>query len=143
MKMVHLDNFGNSIQVFNSLDLNDDLKNHSMDVAKIAWTNLGKPDNLTEKDLLYISVALFHDLYEDTEYRFDSSADRKFIDAIELLTRDRSVPYLEYIQKIKDSGNEIAKFVKLCDLEDHLSKKSTLKPSLEERYLKALDILNA
>ena len=144
MKTIHLDSFAEAMSVFNSLDLDAKMKKHSIDVAKIAWKNLGKPNSLSQDDLLYISTALFHDLYEDTEYRFDSDVDENFLDALTLLTRDReNVSYREYIQKIKDSGNEAAKFVKLCDIEDHLAKSSTLKPSLKERYLKAKKILEA
>ena len=130
------------MRLFNSLDLDSEMKKHSVDVAKIAWKNLGKPEKLSDENLLCIVAALFHDLYEDTEYRFDKNAtDKRFLEIVELLTRARSVPYQEYIRKIKDSGNEVAKFVKLCDIEDHLAKKSTLKPSLKERYLKAKAVL--
>lgn len=131
------------MRLFNSLQLDSEMKKHSVDVAKIAWKNLGKPSTLSGKDLLIVSAALFHDLYEDTDYRFSENVDREFLSAVKLLTREKDVSYSEYIQKIKDSGNEIAKFVKLCDIEDHLNKTATLKPSLKERYLKAKKLLES
>lgn len=143
MKTIQLDSFADSMRLFNSLQLDSEMKKHSVDVAKIAWKNLRKPNVLSGKDLLIVSVALFHDLYEDTDYRFSENVDREFLSAVKLLTREKDVSYNEYIQKIKDSGNEIAKFVKLCDIEDHLTKKTTLKPSLKERYLKAKKLLES
>lgn len=63
-------------------------------------------------------VALLHDVVEDTEYTLDDIADLGFssdvITAIALITHNKSVPYMDYIAKIKE--NPIAKTVKLADL---------------------------
>ena len=41
------------------------------------------------------------------------------IDALTLLTHDKSVPYMEYVEKI--SHNEIARKVKMSDLIDNMN----------------------
>jgi hypothetical protein len=38
------------------------------------------------------------------------------IDILKLLTHDPAVPYMDYVQKIKDSGNPRAIQIKLADL---------------------------
>ena len=62
-------------------------------------------------------VAILHDVVEDTDITFEY-LEKEFsdtiVEAIKLLTRDKSIPYYEYIMKLKD--NEIAKKVKLADL---------------------------
>ena len=63
-------------------------------------------------------VALLHDVVEDTEYTLSDLGDMGYpsavLEAIALMTHDDSVPYLEYVAKIKH--NHIAKAVKLADL---------------------------
>ena len=63
-------------------------------------------------------VALLHDVMEDTGY---STSDLKalgfsetVLDALNLMTHDNQVPYLEYVAALKH--NRIARTVKLADL---------------------------
>ena len=62
-------------------------------------------------------VALLHDTVEDTNVTFEQlekEFSKTVIDALKLLTHDKSVEYMEYVRKIKD--NPIARKVKLADL---------------------------
>lgn len=65
------------------------------------------------------SVALLHDVFEDTdateaEIRNLIGVDDTVIDAVKLLTRDKADTYMEYIAKV--SENRIASLVKIADL---------------------------
>ncbi len=62
-------------------------------------------------------VALLHDVVEDTSVTFDeleSIFSDDVIRTLKLLTRDKSVPYMDYVKKV--STNQIARKVKLADL---------------------------
>ena len=63
-------------------------------------------------------AALLHDVVEDTPLTFGDLSDMGFpeevISALRLLTHDESVPYMDYVAKIKE--NPIARAVKLADL---------------------------
>ena len=51
------------------------------------------------------NVALLHDVVEDTDYTLDNIAAMGFgqdvVDALALMTHDKSEPYLDYVAKIK------------------------------------------
>lgn len=57
-------------------------------------------------------------MIEDTSYTIDDLRKMGFseevLDALDLMTHDKNVPYMEYVAKI--SENEIARTVKLADL---------------------------
>lgn len=65
-----------------------------------------------------VIAALLHDVAEDTGYTLRDIAAMGFSDsvmnALALLKHDDSVPYMEYIRRIKD--DPIARAVKLADL---------------------------
>lgn len=65
-----------------------------------------------------VTVALLHDVVEDTDYSMQDIINMGFpkavTDALALMTHDKAVPYMEYVEKIK--GNSIARTVKLADL---------------------------
>lgn len=94
------------------------------------------------------TVALLHDVVEDTDYTLSDLKDmgfpEKVTDALALLTHDKSVPYMEYVEKIKQ--NPVARVVKLADL-THNSDLSRLDTVDEkalrrvEKYKKAMEIL--
>lgn len=63
-------------------------------------------------------VALLHDVIEDTDITLDELAKefpKEVIDALQLVTHDKSVSYFDYIKAIR--SNPIAKAVKLADLQ--------------------------
>ena len=66
-------------------------------------------------------VAILHDTVEDTDVSF-SDLEKEFsknvIDALKLLTHDKSVPYEEYVESIME--NDIAKKVKLADMKHNM-----------------------
>lgn len=68
-------------------------------------------------------VALLHDVLEDSNWTAEKLAERGIpesaIEAVKLLTHDPSVPYMEYVQAIKD--NQVAKKVKIADLKHNLN----------------------
>lgn len=76
----------------------------------------------------YMIVAVLHDVPEDCEVTFDDLKELGFnfeiIEALKLLTHDKSVSYMDYIEKI--ALNQIAREIKLRDLE-HNSKITRLK----------------
>lgn len=63
-------------------------------------------------------VALLHDVLEDSFYSLEDLKSLGFsdavCDAVDLMTHKKDMPYMEYIQKIKE--NPLARAVKLCDL---------------------------
>ena len=73
---------------------------------------------LQMKDEFSTAVALLHDVAEDADITLDELAKAGFpaqvIDALRLLTHEKSVPYFAYIESIK--SNPLATQVKLADL---------------------------
>jgi (p)ppGpp synthase/HD superfamily hydrolase len=80
------------------------------------------PFHLAEQmdDEVSVAAALLHDVVEDTPITFEDLAARgissEVIEILKLLTHDPAVPYMDYVQRIKDSGNPRAIRIKLCDL---------------------------
>ena len=108
------------------------------------------PYHLAEQmdDELSVCTALLHDVVEDTSATLDDLKNEGFpeevIEALRLLTHDDSVPYMEYVRKIKP--NEIARKVKAADLEHNsdLSRLNTVDGAALERvekYRQAINIL--
>ena len=109
------------------------------------------PFHLAEQmtDEYTVTVALLHDVVEDTDITFEDITGMGFpaevTDALKLLTHDNSVEYMDYVAKIKH--NPIAKAVKLADL-SHNSDTSRLDVVDEkalkrvEKYAAAIKLLN-
>ena len=80
------------------------------------------PFHLAEQmpDEVSVAAALLHDVVEDTAITFDALAmqgiSEEVIGILRLLTHDPAVHYMEYVQKIKLSGNLRAIRIKLADL---------------------------
>ena len=93
-------------------------------------------------------VALLHDVVEDTDYTLEDIAAEGFgkeiLEAVALMTHEDDVPYLDYVEKLKD--NPIARAVKLADLA-HNSDLSRIGEVDEEtrqrleKYKKAIALL--
>lgn len=95
-----------------------------------------------------IVAALLHDVVEDTPVTLADLEKAGFspeaVEAVRLLTHDKSMPYMDYINALK--GNPIARAVKLADLK-HNSDLARLKDESEKtrerlkKYAAALKIL--
>ena len=134
--------------------LEPDIFAHSMRVATFVG-DAQEEDNTA--GLKAMVVGVLHDLIEDQEphenhtwVRFSNLADEfgeEVGEAVEILTRGdvREIvqSYRDYIMYV--STNDLARQVKIADLEDHLSEAnaSTLKPTLRPRYERALSQLTA
>ena len=93
-------------------------------------------------------VALLHDVIEDTDYTLDDLSKMGFDDsvltAINLMTHEDGVPYMDYVEQIKT--NPIAKIVKLADLRHNsdMTRLDVVTPRNQERaekYLAAIKLL--
>jgi hypothetical protein len=66
-----------------------------------------------------VKVALLHDVLEDTPYTPGQLAKKGFskevIEAVQLLTKNKTLSYADNIRNIIDSGNPLAMMVKYCD----------------------------
>lgn len=95
------------------------------------------------------TVALLHDIIEDTKYNKEDLINAGFpnyiVDAVVALSRRSNESYMDYIRRVK--RNNIAKAVKLADLE-HNSDLSRIDKITEDdlkrvkKYNKAKNILN-
>lgn len=122
----------NSVKIFNYVvnRYPKDIKAHAVRVA----------DMCVKHGFDYMMVGLLHDIIEDTDTTLDELPEDIRVD-ISTLTRRSDETYFEYINRIKNYGSNRAITVKLYDIKDHLQQKDTLSKSLENRYLKACDIL--
>ena len=83
-------------------------------------------------------VALLHDTVEDTDATIDEIREMfgsTIADAVALLTHDNSVPYMEYVAKVKE--NPIARAVKLADLTHNMDLSRI--PHVTERDLQRIE----
>ena len=124
---------------------------HKNQVDKTGLPYVFHPFHLAEQmtDEISTVCALLHDVIEDTEYTFENLREMGFpqevIDVLTLLTHEESVPYMEYVKKMKT--NPIAKQVKLCDLK-HNSDLTRLDVIDEyalkrnEKYQEAINLLS-
>jgi len=87
-------------------------------------------------------IAWLHDTVEDSDMTIDKINDIFGINialAVEILTHDKPVPYMEYIEKI--SGNPLAKTVKIADLQDNLDPNRQFEGRDDTKYTEALAYL--
>lgn len=125
---------------------------HAGQVDKAGVPYVFHPYHLAEQlqDEIACTVALLHDVVEDTDTTFEELSEKfpdEVIEALRFLTRTKDTPYLEYVKNIKK--NKIATAVKLKDLEHNMDKarmslthiSDEKRKSLFDRYTKAVQIL--
>ena len=123
---------------------------HKNQTDKSGMPYVFHPFHLAESmtDEYTTTVALLHDVVEDTGYTLSDLKKMGFpervTDALALLTHDKSVPYMEYVEKIKQ--NPVARIVKLADLAHNsdLSRLDTVDEKAlrrVEKYKRAMEIL--
>lgn len=125
---------------------------HAGQVDKAGVPYIFHPYHLAEQlqDEIACTVALLHDVVEDTDTTFEELSEKfpdEVIEALRFLTRTKDTPYLEYVKNIKK--NKIATAVKLKDLEHNMDKarmrlthiSDEKRKSLVDRYTKAVQIL--
>ena len=96
-------------------------------------------------------VAILHDVMEDTDLTVEDiekevPLSEKEKEALVLLTHKKYEPYIDYIQKIKDSGNSIAFIVKGADVIRNKGRDRSFLPEKDQirllnKYNIALKIL--
>lgn len=123
---------------------------HKDQVDKSGMPYVFHPFHLAEQmsDEETTVVALLHDVVEDTDYTIRDLRSLVFPDivlyAISLMTHDKAVPYMEYVEKIKK--NRSAAVVKCADLihNSDLSRLDTVDEKALQRvrkYKKAIELL--
>ena len=102
--------------------------------------------NQPRKYLNMCIAAVLHDVVEDTDISLEEISmmgfDREVTYILSLLTKGKSEPYSDYIQRIKESRNVCAIIIKRADLKDNMEKSRLLKP-LSEEDQKRLDKYSA
>ena len=97
-----------------------------------------------------VKTAFLHDVVEDTRIGLDELRQLEFsskvIEAVALLTKDKTLTYTQNIEQIINSGNELAMMVKYADnFENYSGDKSSWDParaaSSQKKYLKSLNML--
>jgi len=84
---------------------------HKEQVEKSGLPYIFHPVHLAEQmdDEVSTCVALLHDVVEDTATTFEDLSAQGISETVgetlKLLTHDDSVPYMDYVQKIKGGGN--------------------------------------
>jgi (p)ppGpp synthase/HD superfamily hydrolase len=125
---------------------------HKDQIDKTGLPYIFHPYHLAEQmtDEASVCVALLHDVVEDTVLTFEDLMEQGIsstvIETLKLLTHDDAVPYMDYVQGIKDSENQTAIAVKLADLRHNsdvtrLDKVDDKALQRCKKYSAAIDVL--
>ena len=123
---------------------------HEGQTDRAGWPYIFHPVHVAEQMTTEDScvVALLHDVLEDTELTIEDLRKEGFtekqLEAVQLMTRTKDIPYMEYVKRLAD--NPVAREVKLADLRHNMdrSRLSEFTEKDEERYGKysaALEML--
>lgn len=128
-------------------------KAHEKQTDKSGLPYIFHPYHVAEQmeDELTACIAILHDVLEDTNItkeELDAVFPAAVMEPLLLLTHDPSVPYIEYIRKIKQ--NPIARKVKLADIAHNMDESRLSGVEISEKqlqhwrrkYREALEILN-
>lgn len=117
-----------------------DTYEHAIRVAGYVADNNMIPDE--DMDIC-ISLAIMHDLAEDTNYREFNDIPYLLQNGMEAITKKKDESYIKYIKNIANNRDNVpeAYWVKLADMKDHLMQTETLTDKLKEKYLVALPYL--
>jgi (p)ppGpp synthase/HD superfamily hydrolase len=95
-----------------------------------------------QRDAIRKAAAYVHDVLEDSEYTEEylrSKLPDEVVDIVVILTRREDETYMDYIRRVKASGNQAAIGLKIDDIEDNMSDGPL--GTMGERYERALKIL--
>lgn len=71
-------------------------------------------------------AGFLHDVVEDTDYTFDGllgmGVSKHIVDAMRLLTHEKGIDYLDYVERIANSANQLAITTKINDLKHNLKR---------------------
>ncbi len=91
-------------------------------------------------------AGFLHDVIEDSRYTeqdlLDAGIPQSVVNALHLLTHAKGEPYMDYVQRIIDSGNPIALRVKYNDLQHNYSRGKAY-PDLQAKHGRALELVKA
>lgn len=126
--------------------LSEDKYEHSLRVMLLIMRNNRIPAQIHDECIV---VAIAHDLLEDSGLTSVNmpSLDKDIWNALNMLAHNKSQKtYVEYIMDITEASKkykygEIAHWVKLADMKDHLMQKNTLTDELKAKYMNAIPYL--
>ena len=113
---------------------------HALRVATYVADNALIPDECMDD---CISLAIMHDLLEDTVYGEFNDVPIRLEPGMKIITHIKGESYIDYIKHIADKKDICpeAWWVKLADMKDHLAQTETLTDKLKEKYVAALPYL--
>ena len=121
---------------------------HAMRVAEYAINNALCEDFFA--DFVY-ATAILHDIIEDSDVTVKQIDDmfchiefngKTIGQCVSALSQSKEFEtYVDYIKRIKDSGNIVVYLVKLADMKDHFMQTETLTDKLKEKYTNAIGYL--